>query len=406
MKREQDLDREIKEYFNKYYFYYEIDKNNANNKSIIHAKVFELISKTSTVTGADACAKLHDNTEEVFDRILNSNKLKYRCCIFNKLDELLVDSQEDILNVSGIDWKTIPMCKTSNILFISLNAFLSTDSIQEFLHRLDYKNFPTTEVIITLILLMVVSFAAWLLARRSKESEEFRFLAEFNGRTWARKLAETDVPFRKFTIIEAWQKADLSCSEVLEAVSALDGKFGFSKISTNQGEKFNSSIMQGCKGKGNRFVYYQRCTGLKLNDKVIEKAQVDLCTEDYVALEILKDHRVTTVFLQQLDGNNDELPSSFVIEKQDLIELMPRANDQDLDDWLKHIANAVPSGDLKLVEVRVGDKYREREMINENRENTPVLAKAKVKSVHHVGLKRNGDVLFKARVIAVDSDEE
>ncbi len=406
MKRELELEREIEEYFEKYYFYYGIDKNIANNKSIIHAKVFELISKTSTVTGADACAKLYDITEEIFDRILNSNKLKYRCCIFNKLEELLVDSQEDILNVSGIDWKIIPMCQTSNVLIISLNAFLSTDSIQEFFHRLDDKNILSNDVIMALIFLVAISFSVWLLARRSKESEEFRFLAEFDGRKWAMKLAETDVPFRKFTIIEAWQKADLSCSEVLEAVSALDGKFGFSKISINQGEKFNSSIMEGCEGKGNRFVYDQRCPGLKLNNKVIEKAQVDLGTEDYVALKILKDHRITSVFLQQLDGNSDELPSSFVIERRDLIELMPRASDQDLDDWFKHIANAVNSGDLKLVEVRVGDKYREKEMINANRENTPVLARARVKSVHHVGLKRNGDVLFKARVTAVDSDEE
>jgi len=401
---DNQLEKKTEIIFNNFYHYYNKSIDSKNNKDIIHAKVYELISRASTVIGEKSCAKIHSMIDDIYERIINSNKLKFLCCMNNELDALLVDSREEILRASGLDRKKVQMCQTSNVLLHSLNAFISADSLREFVQSIDDSMEQHTDVIVALALLMTISFAVWLLARRAKESVEFRFLAEFNERNWARKLIETDVPFRKFRIEDAWHKASLTDFEISEAVSALDGKFGFFTLSANQGDKYDSAFMQDIEAKRKYFVFAQLHPGLKLNQRVLEKALVDTGTEEYVALKKLRDHRLTSILLEQVDCSPDDLASTYTLEKLDLIELMGRASVQELDDWLKQIVSAVPSGELELIDVKVGSNYREREMLNANSDNTPVLARARVKSIQHVGLKRNGYVLFEALVTAVDCD--
>lgn len=317
--------------------------------------------------------------------------------------EALESHGEEVLEIAGetsdLASRLLFKRATKEDLVLALATLESNDSLKTLIHLEEFSDTLWQTGVFAGALLLALVAAVWFFWQKANVSEDFKILAAHRDSKWAKALCEVGSSHRTFRIPDAWYSMKMLEEDRKQAISELASVEGFSELVPHTGSEFDEPTMYSSEIDRSEYVYKCIRPGLRFRDRILERALVDTCTSDYVAIRLVSANPVTSVFLGG-SGDAGQLPPTYSISPGPLQNLYLReVDDDDLQSWLAELVEKCPSGELSQVDVKPGTKYNERMMLNIG-EEVADLAQARVQKVLHKGLLRSGEVLLRARIIA------
>jgi hypothetical protein len=263
----------------------------------------------------------------------------------------------------------------------------------------------TSLAVIAIAGVATVAAGALLAKQLVAPSAEFMAIRKLApGHHWARELLRRGPCLAErtgWTLKQAWNPSLFRSPKEREEACRLiaDVADSFSLIEPRPGSAFASDVMKTADIISVGWVRDVVEAGLRCGSQVIHPASVRLTTADEIALQ-KTNHRLSTAYMALSPCVEVLRTEGFVPDCLKAAEDIARSP-AEVDEWIRSIVKNSPSDDLELLIPQVGERINEKEMIL--REEVLLPAKAVVTRVLRPGLKKRGECLFRAEVVASDN---
>ena len=282
-------------------------------------------------------------------------------------------------------------------LITSENVFLSTRELFNNTKEVDM------DIITCICLGLLFLSISWIFICKIK-SEEAKQAIEIlkkyyknekpTNMRWIEKIIKTIpflVPKNTWTWEKAWQNADFTEKEKIDAINYLTGKYSsFSNYSPLKGEKFDNTKMIQTNNKNLPYVFLVSQNGLNKSNVLLEKVKVLCVSSDYMALDSSKS-KIKEKFINKYKIEYEN--HNIYLSKQQMNWLDSVVKYSLMNEFIKELIRNAPDKDLEEI-AEIGLNFNDNSMHSLE----PEQANSFISEIKHVGLARKGSVLVKAIV--------